>query len=180
MKNHGNEALPVNTMSLLSEFRKVNSQFGETLKGFNESQLFVMPPDGGWSAALVAEHVIASDRSMVDLINGESVAMERAPDENIPALKKMFLDFNKKMRSPEFVVPHGIFKTKHEVVTTFESVVRDLQALTNTLDLSRTCLQNKVPEFKGSTRLELVYFTIVHTQRHLHQLGKIAGTIRNK
>ena len=46
-----------------------------------------------------------------------------------------------------------------------------------TLDLSLTCIDFEIPTFGLFTRLEFVWFYIVHTQRHTFQLQKIAGVL---
>jgi hypothetical protein len=51
-------------------------------------------------------------------------------------------------------VPHGFDEEAHA----FETLVQSL-------DLAQACLEVDEPSFNGYTRLELVYFVVVHTQR---------------
>ncbi|MBT1703785.1 DinB family protein [Chryseosolibacter indicus] len=163
---------------VLSEFIKVNADFNNTLNMFEEEQLFMSPQPGSWSAAEVAEHVVLSDQGMYRFITGNSVPTKRKPDAHVNEIREMFLDFSFKMNSPEFIIPKGIFTSKKEIDGNLGEIVAMLTKQIGSIDLTQTCLDIDIPEFKESTRLEIVHFLIVHTQRHHHQLQKIEAIIK--
>lgn len=164
-------------LELSKELTIVNAEFKKLIESFSDNQFFKSPKTDMWSAAEIAEHVILSDHEMYKSVTGRTSETERAPDLYTDQLKAVFLNFDSKMKSPDFIIPKGKFKTKHATLKAFDEVVMKLQDAANNLDLSKTCEEIVVQEFKGSTRLEVLYFTVVHTQRHAHQMNKLAAII---
>ena len=81
------------------------------------------------------------------------------------------------MKSPDFIVPSDTPHTKEEILSGLESRFAKLTQTINELDLSATCLAFEIPGFGEFTRLEFVWFFIIHIQRHIHQLKNIAKVL---
>jgi hypothetical protein len=82
-----------------------------------------------------------------------------------------------KMQSPDFIYPSDKKYGKQQLVDMINDKFNKLLEAAKTLDLSATCLAFEVPGFGAFTRLEFVWFYIVHTQRHIFQLRKIAKAL---
>ena len=82
----------------------------------------------------------------------------------------MFLNFETKFKSPEFIVPEKKKYDKDEVMKAIGASINKLKYARNEVNLSEII---NLPIFGEITKLELLYFVLYHTQRHIHQLKKI-------
>ncbi|MEJ7645341.1 MAG: DinB family protein [Chryseolinea sp.] len=151
--------------------------FGELIRillRIEDAKINIIPFTGSWTAGQLGQHVILSAGGVVELINGPVTDTKRDPEENIPNLKAVFLDFSTKMKSPEFIVPEFKNYNKAALSTRLEEIKNHLLESISTLDTSKTCTLYEFPGSGHMTRAEAIAFTIVHTQRHVHQLSNIA------
>ena len=95
---------------------------------------------------------------------------EREPDAGEPNIRKIFLDFEAKYKSPEFIVPEEKIYDKGDVVKILKSSINKLKEMRSSTNLTEII---SLPIFGEVTKLELLYFVLYHTQRHIHQLKKI-------
>jgi hypothetical protein len=107
---------------------------------------------------------------MLRALHGPVQPTHRPPDANVGNLRAVFLDFSTKLQSPDFIIPDNIQHDKHYLITAFTGVRNLLAKAITSLDLTATC---PMPIFGEPTRLELITFVIVHTQRHIHQVKHI-------
>ena len=99
----------------------------------------------------------------------------RNPEEGVPNLKKMFLDFTVKFQSPEFIIPENIEYNKEAVIAAFKKSIEQLQNTRTKVNLIEII---KLPVFGEVTKLEILHFVLYHTQRHNHQLKKIIKVLK--
>ena len=74
-----------------------------------------MPFEGSWTAGQVAQHILLSSSS-VEVLRGPVKKTKRAPDEGIENLRSIFLDFDTKLESPEFIMPQNKVYDKEELL----------------------------------------------------------------
>lgn len=98
---------------------------------------------------------------------------DRDPEEKINTIRDIFLNFEIKMVSPEFVVPSQTEHDKDTLLNDLDNMMNNLIAAVKPLNLSETCLGFVPPSLGEFTRIELLYFIIFHTRRHQHQLRNI-------
>lgn len=149
----------------------------ELLGSFDQQQINTIPYEGSWTAAQVGEHVFKSDNFMLQSLTGPEKPTERKPDELVAALRKQFLDFETKLPSPDIIIPANGTHDKEALLPALKATREQMARVIKTTDLTATCFN---PIFGEPTRLELLTFVIVHTQRHTHQLQKIAGKVLHK
>lgn len=114
---------------------------------------------------------------MPHLLSTEGIAPNRDPAQNVAGIRRMFLDFSTKLNSPDFIWPSNEPKDQAALTALLTDA---LTAIITTAQGSDLDLIIKNFEFPGSgpmTRLELVNFISVHTQRHTHQLQEITKRI---
>jgi hypothetical protein len=140
---------------------------------FDQKQINIVPFEGSWTAGMLAQHIIMSVSGFVELLNGAVEETNRQPDEKVANIKEVFLNFNIKLKSPDFIVPAAISYNKDELLDILESIKTNLSNAIQSLDLTKTCVAFELPVMGYLTRLEAIYFTIYHTQRHIHQLKNI-------
>ena len=97
----------------------------------------------------------------------------REPDEMIDKIKADFLNFEKEMKSPDFIVPEDEVYNKKELIDSLEKIKTEISKTAQNSDLTKICLSFEFPVLGHLTGLETLSFVIYHTQRHVHQLKKI-------
>ncbi|MEO5997774.1 MAG: DinB family protein [Chitinophagaceae bacterium] len=145
----------------------------QTLSSIEDLKINTIPFDGSWTPGQLAQHIILSAGGFVQLLNGPVKDTERDSEANIPNLKTTFLNFTIKMKSPDFIVPEEKDYDKRQLVGTLQDIKVGLVKAIETLDTTKTCTAFELPVLGYLTRAEAIIFTIVHTQRHAHQLKNI-------
>ena len=163
----------MNTKEIRTEIDGTIKELVQLISSFDHEQLNIVPFEGTWTAGQLAKHVIMSGSGFVKIMNGPVKETERKPDEMSATIKKDFLDFNTKMKSPDFVVPPNTSYKKEELLHSLEDIKAKINQAIETLDLTKTCLAFELPVYGFLTRLEALYFVLYHTQRHIHQLKNI-------
>src|SRR5688500_10690517 len=95
----------MDTKEIRTEIDETITELLELISSFNQDEINVIPFEGSWRAGQLAKHVIMSGSGFAKIINGPVKETERKPDELVATIKRDFLDFSIKMKSPDFVVP---------------------------------------------------------------------------
>ncbi len=161
-----------------TEANQTFTELLEVLSSIEPEKINTIPFTGSWTAGQLAQHIILSAGGFVQLMNGPVNDTERDPEANIPNFKAIFLNFDTRMKSPEFIVPEEKEYDKRHLIQSLQDIkARFLKAI-ETLDATKTCTAFQLPQSGFITRAEGIVFTIVHTQRHLHQLKNIREKLR--
>lgn len=158
---------------LQEQLETTMGHFIDALERFDAQTFNTVPYEGSWTAGQVADHVYKSVANIARVLNGNTQAPDRDPWQIKPMLEAVFLNYEKKLQSPEFILPgSGPFR-KESFISLFRIVACDISGAIKELDLSQLCLDFQFPTVGCLTRQELIYFAAVHTQRHTLQLQKI-------
>jgi len=160
----------LHTKELFASLDDTTSELIQLASSKNEVFLNTIPFTGSWTAAQLIVHVTKSNKAIVQGLNMQGKPADRNPEEGVPHLKKMFLDFEVKYQSPAFIIPEQGNYNKEELVNALEKSVQRLQQTRIATDLTEII---NLPAFGDVTKLELLHFVLYHTQRHIHQLKKI-------
>jgi hypothetical protein len=152
----------------------------EELAGFNHENFKQRPSPNEWSASEVTEHLLLIERNVKKALLGKANVTERAYDGKLTVLKPALAATGNKIQAPEMVVPQSGTLNRQEMEKELRVLREEEAALIATLDMSETCLEFKHPMMGTMTRYEWVYFSIYHTERHLHQLRRIAAVINKE
>lgn len=158
---------------LLSQIDETSEELLQVLDSFEQELINIVPSEGSWTAGQLAQHLVMSGSGFVEMINGEVKETGRKPDEQVETIKNTFLNFNIKMKSPDFIVPPSATYNKMHLLSSLKDIHKEMDRAIKTLDLSKTCLGFELPMMGFLTRLEAIYFVLYHTQRHMHQLKNI-------
>lgn len=146
------------------------------IKAFNAQTFNQSTEVSGWTAGQVTDHIIKAC-DIAALLDGNVKSADRDPDALSEGIAKMFLDFTIKMESPDFIIPgNGPFDPQQSI-DTLTQIWQTLQQKAAASDLSLLCLDFEMPVNGALTRQEWLSFIVVHTQRHIHQLRKIAAEL---
>lgn len=140
---------------------------------FNDRNFNVVPFAGSWTAGQVAEHVFKSESGVPDILLGNTSRARRDPQEHIPQLRAVFLDFATKMKSPRFILPSDEPKDRKKMIGDLEATKEWISRVVREIDLTRVCEDFLFPGVGALTGLELISFTNYHSLRHAHQLNNI-------
>lgn len=163
----------MNKSDVRSDLKDSTQKLLELISEFPEKFFNTKPNDGGWSAGEVAEHLIKLETGTVRLFIGEGTPCERNPEEKIGTMKKRLLQFEKKMTAPDSIVPDGKAKDKRKVLDKIQDIRQRLTGMIDIHDLSEVISDFDHPVFGTLTRIEWIYFSIYHSQRHGHQIDNI-------
>jgi len=147
------------------------------LSSFNEKEMNTVPFEGSWTAAQVCRHLLKSETGMDELFYAPGKPVERKPDERADGFKELFLNFDIKMKSPDFIVPEDKDYNKEELTKPLEEAKNKMLEAMKKVNLNEDASLPEEHPLTGSTKLELVHFITYHTMRHNHQLRKIREAV---
>jgi len=159
--------------AIYEEIGNTAEELSQVLSSFTQDQFNIVPFEGSWTAGQVAEHIFKFVSGTLQNVTGDVKPTERNPEEYAGQLKEMFLNFNVKMTSPDFILPTDAPKNKEALLYSLEKSMKGLEESARTLDLSLTCTTFDMPFMGPLTRIEWLTFVNAHALRHIHQLKNI-------
>lgn len=147
------------------------------LQSFSEQGCNDIPFKGSWTAAQVADHITRSNRSIAQALSLEGKPADRDPEARKAELAAIFLDFKTKLQVPDFILPLHDTYSKTSLLTALSASADALRSAIKVAALDEAIHH---PAFGEITKLELLYFVLYHTQRHMHQLQHIFEIVENR
>ena len=167
----------LNTNEILSATSDAVSELTDLMSAVDEDKVNTVPYDGSWTAPQLLRHVTKSIDGMTRAMHMDRKPAKRDPGQRIEELKKIFLDFSKKLTQPDFIVPEErIYEKQSAIKELNESFNRFKESASNA---NPDDLIEGLP-LGPITKLEIIHFVLYHTQRHLHQMKKICEALKNK
>ena len=133
-------------------------------------EINIAPYKKGWTPAQVINHLTKSNVSIAKAMSLEGAVTNRPPDKRVAELRQMFLDYSVKFDSPQFIWPEEGWYDKQLCIKAFSHSIETLREAASAFNLSEAITH---PAFGEITKLELLHFIVVHTQRHLRQINKM-------
>jgi len=157
---------------VINDFEKRAGEFYEVLSSFSREQFNEVPFEGSWTAGKVGRHIYKALFNLPKTLKGPFSVVERKPDELVAPINKIFLDHSIQLKSPDFIVPEDKEYDRDEMLAAYQDKVKEIIDTAQPLDLSVTT-GFELPTIGYLTRLEIIYFSGIHIQRHTRQLKKI-------
>ena len=167
----------LDTNETLSATADVISELTDLMLSVDEDKVNTIPYDGSWTAPQLLRHVTKSINGMTKAMHKDAKPAERNPGERIEELKKIFLDFSKKLTQPDFIVPEELIYEKQSSIEELNKSFNRFKESADNANLDD--LVEGLP-LGPITKLEIIHFVLYHTQRHLHQMKKICEALKNK
>lgn len=164
----------VDAKQLFTSLDAIWSELLKLISSTAEEKINIVPFTGSWTVAQLATHIIKSNRAIAQGLQMQGTPADRNPEEGVPRLKKMFLDFTVKFQSPAFIVPEEKSYSKTSVTDALRISVEQLKEYREKANLVEII---NLPVFGEITKLELLHFVLYHTQRHVHQLKGMMKTL---
>lgn len=162
--------LTINTKELFASLDETWKKFVDLISSRDAKLINKIPFEGSWTIGQVARHVTKSNFGMVKALQMHGTVSERDLLQAEPKFKKIFLDFEAKYNSPEFIKPETKEYQKEDLLPDLKNSIKQLKEQREKQDLSELLNLEILGEL---TKLELLYFVLYHTQRHIHQLENI-------
>jgi hypothetical protein len=162
---------------LSAEIASTKEALINVLNSFDEQNINQVPFEGSWTAGQVAEHVLKSASGVLAALEGNTRPADRDPEQNVAQLRELFLNFEIKMQSPDFIIPSNEPKDKDFLIKALSKTFDGIEKSAANDDLTLICTTFEMPVMGYLSRSEFINFTAVHTQRHIHQLGNILDHI---
>lgn len=162
---------------LQTDIIKTFKKLSEIYSKFSETELNTVPYEGSWTAAQATQHILLATSGYAGLFAGKTKKTTRKPDLYIKDLEALFLNFNIKMDSPDFLKPEITDYNKNEQTLALLNRESDLLSMVEIHDLTLTCVDFKLPGYENFTILEWISFALIHTQRHTKQLNDIFQSV---
>jgi len=166
------KAFQISTKEVSRQLDDTTEELLQIISSTSQDKINRVPFEGSWTAGQVAEHLTKSGSAIIKALQGPARETSRNPAENVKEVKAIFLDFNIRFEAADFLQPPNINYKKEMLIESLKAIHAQLNNVIETFDLTQTCL-NAVPALTDYTRLELIYFVIYHTQRHIRQLRNI-------
>ncbi|MEO8512531.1 MAG: DinB family protein [Ignavibacteria bacterium] len=162
---------------IITEFESSQSGLISILDGFTENNFNVIPFEGSWSAAQVTEHLLKANSGAVHTLKGKTKDTSRQPDLNEEMIRSAFLNFETKMKSPDFILPSDEPKEQEDMITKCIRTGDELRKIVTGENLSLLCTDFSLPQMGELTRYEWICFVNCHSRRHTHQLENIFNVL---
>jgi hypothetical protein len=166
------------TVKLFDEIDTVLFELVASVSVFTEQEVNQIPFEGSWTPGQVGQHIFMSVDGFSKLLVGNVSETRRSPDQQVANLKAAFLNYDIKMKSPDFIIPLEKKYEKNELIRRLLSVKKKLSEFDIHEDMTKTCIDFKLPVMGYLTRTEIAHFIIYHSRRHVHQLKNIFNTLR--
>ncbi len=135
------------------------------------------PNSAVWSLAQVVDHLTRSDAVMTRVVRGTTEPCDRDPLEKVDQMRTRFGDFESKLSAFGMLIPGNEAMEIHEVIQKFSESRANFRNEVASADLNVLCTRFGHPLFGQLTRGEWAWFTIIHTERHLVQFGRIQSLL---
>lgn len=161
--------------AILHEISNAVNEILNLYGALRESRVNQIPYANSWTASQLCDHVTKSIVEIAASMETKGIPYSGDIGARIPELKKAFLDFTIKMKSPDFIVPgNGTFE-KTNVDKGLKNAFIQFEHNTNKANLSEKL--EGLP-LGPVTKLELLHFVLYHTLRHVHQMHKICNALQ--
>ncbi len=160
--------------TLINEMEQTAASLIDQLHLVSDKHFNRKPSAKKWSVAQVADHIYLSNRSIIKALQLDGTEVDRDPAERIEELKVMFLDFSKSYKAPSFIVPQQTDYNREQLMHALLNSLQQIHRLMYKTDLN--VLINH-PAFGDISKLEILYFVLYHTQRHLRQIEQTHATL---
>ncbi len=160
----------------LKYLNDTREDYVKQLTGISDAQLNFRAAEGRWTIAEIAEHITVVETALFGMMTSPAAA-QTLKCEDVPrfadtALILAITNRGQKFTAPEQVRPNGRWKTRDELLASFEKARAVTMAYIkdNKADLRSTFIQSPmgtVDSFQG------ILFVAGHGDRHLAQLKEV-------
>lgn len=161
----------------VEQLQQAVKKFVDSLTPLAPDQVNQVPFEGSWTAGQATEHLLKSIENIPSLFANETETTSRDPHQHEAQIKAIFLDFENKMESPEFILPGDGPFIVSDLITRLQGTAAAITDKAAEADLSLTLTSFAFLGIGHLTGYELLCFAYCHTARHAGQVQKITEAI---
>ena len=135
----------------------------------------LVPPDGGWSAGAIAEHLLLVEIAIARLLGTASVPCDRDPEKKVAWIRKQTLNRAQRIDAPPSLLPSDAPKDPDAFCGKIAAQRRELLQVISRQDLYRLYTEKHHRIYGPLTGIEWVSFLVYHCMRHIAQLEALGG-----
>jgi hypothetical protein len=162
----------IETEAVIADLQLSISLLLKFFSSFDSEDFNKKTTDGSWTPGEIAEHLLRFDILINRTLQGASRPTNRPPDEKTDNIKFVFLDLEKKLQSPREILPSDTIKDPYSILAKLRIERHRMIEMAQNKDLSEICTSFSHHEFGELTRLEWIYLSIYHSERHMLHLEK--------
>lgn len=163
-----------NTYDLFDVLENATTELIDLISATDSVKINSIPFKNSWTAAQLGAHVMKSNKAIIQAMDMKGEKSKRNSDERIPELKSIFLNYETRFQSPDFIMPTQQIYEKKILVTELKTSIERFKNTIRKVDFNEII---SLPAFGEITKLELAWFVLYHTQRHIHQLKEIFDSL---
>lgn len=166
--------------SIINQLKAALDETVQLLSSFEPDEINKVPFEGSWTAAQAAQHLFLSQKDMDKLLLTQTLEVNRPADANAENLKSIFLNFDQKFKSPDFIDPEDKIYDKSELIKSLQDVESKLVKAAQDANLTQEAPLPPGHPLQGNSKLEIIYFTTYHAMRHNRQITNIKNTLNSR
>lgn len=159
----------------LASTEKAITELTGLMSSVDVNKVNTVPYAGSWTAPQLLRHVVKSINGMTQALQVPGPVADRDPSARVEELRSIFLDLSKKFERPEFIKPEEMEYDKQASIDEINNSFKAYREKASEASLNE--IVQGLP-FGPVTKLELIYFILYHTQRHVHQMHKICAALK--
>src|SRR5688572_12198652 len=121
---------------LLALVEGTATELMEMVEKFSDVNINLIPFTNSWTAAQVADHITKSNNSILKAMLLSGTNINRNPGGRVEELKAIFLNFDSKLKSPDFILPSQDIYERQAVINNLKWSVEKLLEVSMGTDLS--------------------------------------------
>ncbi len=157
---------------IIRDLESSTQRFSEALQALPAAQFHRKPEQGGWSAAEVAEHLVATETGINKALR-KAAPCQRLADEKMEMIRRGMGDGERRYPAPDMLLPTNGQYTAEQLLAAFQAQREVTRQLIQDTDITEL-VEFPHPYFGQMTRMEWVYFNIHHTDRHIGQMKRLS------
>ena len=159
----------------LAAFIAIKDELLSMLGPLDEEGMNRVPFPGSWTAGQLGEHLLKSFAA-IDLSKVRIAPLQRPVDGKFPQMDAVFLDFQMKIQSADFILPGREGISGRSLMDGLRKTTDAIAAYAREHDLSFTCQDFEVLGFGDLTAQEWIHFRIPAPGKK--RLGECNNSVR--
>ncbi|SDW45931.1 DinB superfamily protein [Hydrobacter penzbergensis] len=155
---------------------KNTTQLMKAITPFSYEAFNCRPPEGGWTAGEVTEHLLLLDIRLTDLLQGPTAPLDRPPIDHTRRFAGLS-DQTRKFNAPAFILPTETAKDAGAMADRILNQRRLIVQMSLKQDMNRLYTLYPHPAIGLMTGTEWIHFLIMHAERHLKQLSALSYNV---
>ena len=157
-------------IEIVETLKENTDRLFEFLKDIDRELLIEKPAPDKWSIMENLDHIFQVEKGINFVFTGATELEERDPQAKFDQIEKDFMDFDRRFTAMGPILPKGQFEDLDSIKKSISKNRKMLTEIGNSRGWDETCLAFEHRLFGAMTRMEWIWFTIVHTNRHLVQM----------